>query len=167
MAEPAARDEGVEVRYAEPEDWALVREIRLRSLLDSPSAFGSTHDGEAGFGRADWVERCRRPAVLALDDGRPVAVGSGFEDEPGWCLVVAMWTSPDWRGRGLAARVLDLVLAWAREQDLAVHLDVAVANPGARRVYERYGFRATGETHPIREGSPEVVERMVYDAAPG
>jgi predicted GNAT family acetyltransferase len=104
--------------------------------------------------------------VLALSEGRPVALGSGFEDPPGWCHVVAMWTDPAWRGHGLAGRVLDLVLAWAAEQGLPAHLDVAETNPVARRVYERHGFRATGETRPIREGATERVERMVYESEP-
>jgi RimJ/RimL family protein N-acetyltransferase len=165
MAEALPAPEEVEVRYAEPEDWALVRDVRLRSLQDSPSAFASTHESEAAFTRAEWVERCRRPAVLALASGRPVAVGSGFEDEPGLCRVVAMWTDPAWRGQGLAGRVLDLVLAWAHERDLRAHLDVAVTNRGARRVYERHGFRATGDTRPIRAGSEEPVEHMLHGEA--
>ena len=36
-----------------------------------------------------------------------------------------------------------------------------IANTAARRSYERYGFRGTRETRPLREGSAEVVERMV------
>ena len=42
-----------------------------------------------------------------------------------------------------------------------LHLDVATGNAVARRSYERYGFVATGETRPIRDGSADRVERMV------
>jgi ribosomal protein S18 acetylase RimI-like enzyme len=44
---------------------------------------------------------------------------------------------------------------------LRVHLDVETTNRGARRLYERLGFVATGETRPLRDGSPYHVERMV------
>lgn len=162
MGEPGEGPGEVQVRYADAGDWALVRDIRLRSLLDSPAAYASTYETESAFTEAQWVDRCRRPAVLALAGGLPVAVGSGFEVAPGRCQVVAMWTDPSWRGRGLAHRVLDLVLAWAHERDLCAQLDVATGNPVARRVYARHGFRATGETRPLREGSTERVEQMVY-----
>ena len=42
-----------------------------------------------------------------------------------------------------------------------------IANTAARRSYERYGFRGTGETRALREGSAEVVERMVLPGRSG
>ena len=42
-----------------------------------------------------------------------------------------------------------------------LHLDVNTTNAGARALYERAGYVATGETRPLRDGSDERVERMV------
>ena len=76
----------------------LWRELRLRGLLESPGAFGSTYDRELRFTESDWSGRLdggAGPAVLAFLDGVPVGMGAGFRDLPGWLHVVAMWT-----GRG-------------------------------------------------------------------
>lgn len=152
------------VRVAEPDDWTTWRDLRLRALQDSPSAFGSTYERERAFDEATWRERMRGRdgvSVLAWLDGTAVGMGGGFQDLPGFLHVVAMWTDPLRRGLGVGAAVLQTLEAWAAARELRLHLDVNVANPGARALYERCGYVATGETRPLREGSPESVERMV------
>ena len=156
---------GVEVREAAggTDDWMLWRELRLRALLESPGAFGSTYDRELRFTESDWTGRLdgsAGPAVLASLDGVRVGMGAGFRDLPGWLHVVAMWTEPTHRGSGVGTAVLAHLVEWARDRDLRVHLDVALANPKARVVYERAGFVATGETRPLREGSTDLIERL-------
>jgi ribosomal protein S18 acetylase RimI-like enzyme len=153
----------VEVRLANGDDWELWREIRLRALEDAPTAFGSTYERELGFERADWQDRLRGedgPAVLALTHGRPVGMAGGYQDIEGWLHVVAMWVDPACRRQRVGLRVLDTVVAWARERGLRSHLDVAVGNDAARRLYEGYGFVGTGKTAPLRPGSPLRLERL-------
>jgi GNAT superfamily N-acetyltransferase len=152
------------VRLLGGDDWPAWREIRLRALQDSPSAFGSTHARETGFTETDWRRRLEDPdavSVLALDGARPVGMGAGFQDLPGWLHVVAMWVDPGARGRGVGHCVLGAIHRWADDRGLRLHLDVSTTNPQARRAYERFGFAVTGETRPLRAGSSEVVERMV------
>jgi GNAT superfamily N-acetyltransferase len=154
------------VRLAGPEDWATWRDLRLRGLQDSPSAFGSTYAREAAWDEASWRERLTPTeptdvAVIAYRDGVPVGTGGGFGDLPGFVHVVAMWTDPAHRGHGVGAAVLDALAAWADERGFRLHLDVNTANDGARALYERSGYVATGETRPLREDSDERVERMV------
>ena len=152
------------VRVLRGDDWAVLREIRLRALRDSPSAFGSTYTREAGFDETHWRTRLETDSsvsVLAELDGAPVGMAGGFPDLPGLLHVVAMWVDPAARGRGIGPALLRAVEHWAHERGLGLHLDVNTANATARRSYERYGFRATGETRPLREGSDEVVERML------
>jgi ribosomal protein S18 acetylase RimI-like enzyme len=57
--------------------------------------------------------------------------------------------------------VLDALRSWAGERRLVLHLNVESANDAARRTYETYGFVATGETTPLREGSSRITERML------
>ena len=50
---------------------------------------------------------------------------------------------PSSRGQGVGTRLLQAVLALARERGFdSVRLEVVDTNPGARRLYERLGFRA-------------------------
>jgi GNAT superfamily N-acetyltransferase len=159
----------VSIREATPEDWESWRTIRLRSLLHDPDAFGSTYEHEAGFDEATWRSRLggeSGPAVLATVASAPVGMGAGWLYEPGHLMVVAMWTEPAWRGHGVGRRVLDEVVGWARARGLRPDLWVADVNPDARRLYERYGFRADGATEPLREGSTLSKSRLVLSGPP-
>ena len=155
----------VAVRFAGADDWETWRDLRLRALQDTPGAFGSTYEREVGFDRSRWVERLAEPdgvSVLAWVDDTPAGMGAGFQDLPGFLHVVAMWTDPAYRGRGVGSAVLTAIEGWAGERGLRLHLDVHVANPGARALYERAGYVPTGELRPLREGSDELIERMVH-----
>jgi ribosomal protein S18 acetylase RimI-like enzyme len=143
------------VRRLEADDWEIFREIRLRSLADSPDAFGSTLEREQAFGEDDWRHRLSGP-VYAVHDPGPVAVGGLFDHE-GVLHVWGMWTDPAHRGRGHARRILDALIA----PDVEVVLDVNTTNDAARASYERYGFVGTGRFEPLRPGSPQRMERMV------
>ena len=51
----------------------------------------------------------------------------------------------------VAQRLLDAATGWARELGFArVSLAVTTNNPRARRLYERFGFVATGHTWPLQ-----------------
>jgi predicted GNAT family acetyltransferase len=144
-----------------PEDWEVFREIRLRSLADSPDAFGSTLEREAGFSEQDWRQRLSVP-VYVVEDPRPVAIGGTF-DNAGTPHVWGMWTDPSHRRHGHGRRILDALLP----AGTAAQLDVSVTNGAARAAYERCGFVATGEVEPLRPGSDQLIELMVRPAAGG
>ena len=140
-------------RRLDPDDWELWRAVRLRSLAESPDAFGSTLEREQDFTEHDWRRRLESPAVVVEQDDLVVACGAVLSPEPGRALVVAMWVEPSHRGRGLSRAVLDPLVAWAQDQGLIVELGVAPGNTAARSAYLSYGFHPTGRTHPLREGS--------------
>ena len=146
------------------DDWPTWRDLRLRALQDSPAAFGSTYARERNYTPDEWREHLKEPdevAVVAETAAGPAGLAGGYPDLPGLLHVVAMWVDPAARGQGIAHLLLDAIDGWARERGLRLHLDVATGNAVARRSYERYGFVATGETRPIRDGSADRVERMV------
>ena len=152
---------GTVVRVLQADEWRTWRDIRLRSLADAPEAFGSTLAREQGFAESDWLRWFTGISVLATVDGVPAALGGGFRVRDGWMQVVAMWTDPAYRRRGLAVRVLDVVVAAARAEGRRLVLDVAQGNSAARTAYERYGFVATGESEPIREDTTARADLMV------
>ena len=143
------------VRRLGPDDWEILRVVRLRSLADSPDAFGSTLEREQAFTEADWRMRLSGPVVV-VEDPEPVAVGGAF-DHDGVPHVWGMWTDPAHRRRGHARAVLDALLPPGKR----AQLDVNVTNQGARAVYERYGFVGSGQLEPLRPGSEQRIEPTV------
>jgi ribosomal protein S18 acetylase RimI-like enzyme len=92
--------------------------------------------------RLEALNRAPQPrafAVLSVD-GAPAAIGAGAV-EAQWCGLFAMRTSPGFRRRGLAARVLGGLLAWGAERGARrAWLQVEEDNPGAVALYRRAGF---------------------------
>lgn len=151
----------VTIRRLSTGEWQTWRGIRLRSLADSPDAFGSTLAREQEFTETDWLARMSSMPVVAFVDGTPAALGGAFRPADGVAHIVAMWTAPEFRGRGLARLVLDDLVQQARAEGRRVGLDVTQGNSAARAAYERYGFVATGRAAPLREGSTLLVDQMV------
>jgi len=149
---------------------ARSREIRLRALADAPDAFGSRYEDELGSGEAEWRawitgwEGARNAMVVAEagQDWVGIAVGSRSGEEPDAHLY-SMWVDSAWRRRGLGARLVEEVVSWARSWGArAVELGVTHSNE-AERFYERLGFRPTGESGPLREGSELLVLVLRYE----
>ncbi|MGL5811333.1 MAG: GNAT family N-acetyltransferase [Nocardioides sp.] len=93
--------------------------------------------------------------VVALDGAQPVGAtwvrlfpksdpGYGFVDDATPELSIGVRKA--WRGRGVGSRLLDALIAAAREEGLA-SLSLSVERDNhARRLYERVGFLQVNET---------------------
>lgn len=151
------------IRLIGAKDWTEFREIRLRSLLDSPDAFGSTYGEESSASEDAWRDwaagrwQSGTAAVfLAEDDGRAVgtATGAAYDAAPGEAHVYAMWVAPDARGVGVGRPLVEAIAEWARGRGCeCLVLRVTETNEPARRLYAACGFAETGVREPLREGS--------------
>jgi ribosomal protein S18 acetylase RimI-like enzyme len=74
------------------------------------------------------------------DGGRLVAMAGERLKVPGWTEVSAVCTDPDFRGRGLAARLVGAVVAGIRSRGERPFLHAASTNTGAIKLYERLGL---------------------------
>jgi GNAT superfamily N-acetyltransferase len=152
----------VQVVTAHPGDWAGYREIRLRSLRESPDAYGSTYAHELDFSAELWQQRLAGATTfLAVpDDDRETPIGTvtGLKTDGDDLRVVAMFVVPDRRGSGCAHLLLDAVADLGRRQ-VARQLVLCVTDLDgpAGRCYRRYGFVPTGNRHPMAR-DPDLVE---------
>jgi GNAT superfamily N-acetyltransferase len=146
---------GAEIVEAGAEDWAQVREIRLRALADAPRAFASRLADEQDRPESEWRDRLLSPSAstfLALDDGEAIGLVTAFLD-PGdhaRAHLVSMWVRPPWRRRAVGTALTQAVLDWAhRSQAHTVNLWVTETNDAARGMYKRCGFIESGERQPL------------------
>jgi GNAT superfamily N-acetyltransferase len=148
----------VEIRPTTEEDWAPLRDIRLRALADSPSAFGSTFEGERDRTEAEWRQWAGRGRsgrgvmFVAAVDGRFVGIAGGFpeEERPDAVHLVSMWVEPESRRDGVGRALIDAVVRWAGDAGASVvNLWVTDGNDQAIALYRACGFVATGEQQPL------------------
>ena len=138
------------VREVGPEDWRVVRGIRLAALSDAPKAFGSTYEREIAFDGADWRRRFGPRSVTYvayLPEVGPAGIAGGLGDQERVVELVSMWVAPAARGHGVGEALVNAVTGWATGRD--VHLWVTERNTAARALYERCGFAVTTERQQL------------------
>jgi ribosomal protein S18 acetylase RimI-like enzyme len=136
-----------------------VQDVRfLRDMLHH-AYYWKERAPDAGPGPvALYVKAWGRPgdtAVIAIEGGFPVGAawyrlfakerrGYGFVDERTPELAIAV--VPNARGKGVGSKLLDALLARAREAGYpTVSLSVDRENSGAIELYRRHGFERVGE----------------------
>lgn len=157
------------------DDWAQLRDVRLRALREDGDAFGSSLSREEGFTENHWRMRLRSSAwfmaheVIGGDDDaeRPVGIVAGIQ-EPGAAEqdrhVVSMWVAPEARRRGIGAALLEALGRWAADDGAAtVSLWVVEGNEAASELYGRAGFVRTGATMALPRDPSQVEHRWVLD----
>ena len=154
------------IKRITPDDALVFKELRLRALQDSPSAFSSTYAGEAQFPDEEWRNRAARctgedrVGFLALDHDRACGMVFCFREETDRTegTVVSMWVDPAVRQAGVGRQLIDSVVNWAGGRGIrTLKLMVTSVNQGAIAFYQRIGFTMTGKTGPY-PNDPAITE---------
>jgi GNAT superfamily N-acetyltransferase len=155
-------------------EWEIYRELRLRSLADSPDAFGSTLALEQSRADHEWMQRLASGcdgapfsfAALALVRDTPAGLAWGRIEpqQPQQANLYQMWVAPDARGIGAGAKLLDAVIAWAASCGVrTLHLGVTCGDTPAHRMYTRAGFRPVGAPELLRAECALLAQNMQLD----
>ena len=160
----------------EPQQWMQHKTLRLRALLDSPDAFGSTYEAECIQSDSQWELRIatalaqpRNKAFIAYHDHQACGLV--------WCQLVMdnattaelfqMWVAPEQRGLGAGKHLLNAAIQWLQAVGVQrIQLGVTQTNTAAIRLYQGYGFTAVGEPSALRDGSPLLSQTMLLTLAP-
>ncbi|GAB3338921.1 GNAT family N-acetyltransferase [Micromonospora halotolerans] len=133
-------------------DWKMWRELRLAALAEAGYAFGSQLADWQGDGDREerWRGRLAIPGsynILAMLDGQPVGMASGVPtDHDGVVELISMYVAPVGRGQGVGDHLVRAVEQWARLVGArTLRLAVVEGNKNAWTLYQRNGFRDTGE----------------------
>jgi RimJ/RimL family protein N-acetyltransferase len=146
-------------------EWAMLRDMRLAALLESPKAFLSSHSEESVFEEQKWrAEFVRGEWTIEIRNDKPIAlVGVTRERStpPDECYLEYMWVSPGFRRRGVATDLIKNVLRQLLNRGfVTIWLWVLDGNEPARRLYEKCGFISTGLTQRPRR-SPSRSEELM------
>ncbi|MBQ9196817.1 MAG: GNAT family N-acetyltransferase [Clostridia bacterium] len=87
-------------------------------------------------------------AVYLLTDGQPVGIVSVTEN-----LIEDLYVLPPFQNRGYGSMLLNFAIERCVGTPV---LWILNNNDGARRLYERRGFRATGRRHPLSDTLSEI-----------
>ena len=164
------RQQVTEIRALSSDDWRIIRDVRLRSLMDAPEAFTSTFDRESAYDVAKWRDLAITGRWFVTDDDGPVGVAvgvDGWSGDPRKRELVGMWVSPSHRRRGLARQLLDQVRAWAASEGATtLSLGVREGNEQALTAYLSMGMCLSGESMPEVGHPTKVIVVLECDLRP-
>ncbi len=135
------------------------KNVRLRALQDSPTAFSSTYAEESKLTDADWLQRAtqwsseKSVGYLAMDARDPCGIASGLLDQADATRahLLSMWVAPTHRRQGVGRTLVEAVVSWACSQNVrTLQLLVTSNNDSAIEFYQRLGFSLTGKTETYR-----------------
>lgn len=157
----------VTLRTFLPSEWQTYREVRLRSLKDSPDAFSTTYEQMCLMPEADLekrfvnLEMAYNHPIGAFIDSAPVGM-AWVKLEGEQANLFQMWVDPKCRGLGVGSAILEHAIEWAASKSaVTVHLGVTAGDTPARRMYDAMGFQPIGELEPLRQGSELMLQNMV------
>jgi ribosomal protein S18 acetylase RimI-like enzyme len=146
----------IAIKRIAPETAVVFKQIRLRALQESPTAFSSTYAKESGLPDEEWQRRAARwsgeghDAIFLAFDGDTACgiVGSYRElENPQRAQIISMWVDPAYRRKNVGKALIDVVMEWNQPHGVReISLMVTSVNAGAIAFYERLGFRRTGLT---------------------
>jgi ribosomal protein S18 acetylase RimI-like enzyme len=155
----------MELRLLAADEWQQLREVRLLALKDSPTAFLADYDWEEALGEQDWRLRFvgsqwftawKDNRIIGL--ARVLTVADRPADER---HIESVWVDPEYREMGVLRNLLRYVVDQGPTVDDWM-LWVMDDNDRALKVYERLGFRRTGERQPLTDGSGRDEIRFRY-----
>jgi [ribosomal protein S18]-alanine N-acetyltransferase len=155
-------------------------DVRLRPLrLDDLDRVMELEDqlfGPGAWGRGAYVEeltvapgRTYVAAVVDAEDGERLVGYAGLAAAEE-AQVMTVGVDADYRRRGIGARLVDALLAAAREDGArTVLLEVRASDEGAQRLYRRAGFEPVGRRRRYYQAEREdaVVMRARLTPSPG
>ena len=147
-------------------EWARLRDIRLKALIDCPHAFGGTYENESVFDEERWrLEFAKQAFVVASVDGIDSAmmyVENLKGDFNATCWVGGCWSDPDFRGVGLMRVMFEFLDKQATARDWSVQgLGVCTDNELAISAYEKIGFVEVGGPQPSTRQPGKFYQRMI------
>ncbi|WP_079249200.1 GNAT family N-acetyltransferase [Streptomyces sp. IMTB 2501] len=178
---------GYVIRAIRPDDWPLVKRLRLDALRDPAAPLAFLENYEDAVAKADvfWQDRAvgsgegataARQFIAEAPDGSwagsvtVLVEEAGTKDWAGYAIerrqghVVGVYVRPEHRGNGLIKALFDAGVAWARERGAErVRLLVHEENSRAQGAYRKVGFVPSGVVVPFFKDRAETELEFVLE----
>jgi len=148
------------IRFLDSNDLVAYRNLRLAGLKESPTAFGSSYAEEVELPLTEFEARMRPRGnpdngifgAFVEDRGLVGILGFAKEDRVKRAHIASIWgmyVSPEFRGGGIGAALLDEAIVHARRLGTVrqITLSVTASNVAAVGLYRSRGFERFGLEH--------------------
>ena len=128
------------VQVPDREAWVALRSrLWPQDLEEHSAAVHGFFEGESPWIDAGWVATCEKEVVGFLElRVRPYAAGSTKERVP---YVEGWYVSPEFRGKGVGAKLVDACTEWAQSQGFEeLASDAELANTASQAAHRALGF---------------------------
>lgn len=162
----------INIRPVKVEEAAHFRKLRLYGLQESPTAFGRAYDEEVLRPLAHTITRLKNQQqpnnfVMGAFEADQLAGVAGFLQYEGLkerhkSMIWGVYVHPDFRGRGIARRLMEAILEQVKSLPSVkqIHLTVMNDNAIAKTLYRRLGFVEWGI-----EPRALLIDGVYYDEA--
>jgi RimJ/RimL family protein N-acetyltransferase len=164
----------ISVRRIRIGEGELFKHMRLTSLRESPSAFGTTYESALRRSPESWSEQADstaqgsdRSTFIAFSGDSPIGIAALYRNGEGTDVgeLLQVWVSPEYRGQGVATDLMDAVFQWAGENGFrTVVATIAKGNARALRFYRQYGFKPANNAPLDGPHDPVVIMKEVEHA---
>ena len=136
-----------------PASDTVIRDVTLDEWLDTIQRIDPEMDLLTAETKRGPLSRVSLPTWYGLVEleGEPVSYGRAVRQD-NLIQLAELWTTPERRNQGLGTRLINGLIRFGKETGArTAFLPVAESNPGARRLYERIGFKQVyGYTYMIQ-----------------
>lgn len=144
----------IHVRALHPDEWKLLRDMRLRALTENPGYYSTALKDAQAAPPAFWQKMINSPdkGLFGLYDAENLIGITGVfpskDDPTGRTGFMGMsYITPHYRGQGLSEKLYDARLAFALNKTNWERLVIShrAGNISSQRAIIRHGFQKIGE----------------------
>ncbi len=129
------------VRRLEPNEWQFFRELRIKAITESPTAFKFTPAQAVELPDSYWQHAVSDDRwFIGTVGGQVVAMGGimPLKDDPSNYEIASVWVEPERRGTGAFDSFVDQLETYARDE---MQLDIVYASIFTDNIRSERAFR--------------------------
>lgn len=141
--------DNMEIKLLTPGDWLAWKHLRLEGLKNDPEAFGASYEEECNQSDVEIRAYLEKSTVFGAFEGTELVGCAGFYTldtlkKKHIGFLYGMYVCPEQRGKGIADKLVRIVIDHAKSRVLQLHLTCVTTKTAAFQLYQKHGFRVFG-----------------------